>query len=155
VQLQGAVEGERALIDLLLEVDRTGRGAYNAAKYAAYDQFLGGWCLRTRRFGRERRTRPLAVFVARRAEAIPPLLHAADRAMTLGFGAPGRYESAAFDYPGRAHTAFTCMEWLLAGVAIALRLPMLPRGVRGRGTELKPERVALLPQEWWPAKAHR
>jgi hypothetical protein len=44
-----------------------------------------------------------------------------------------------------------CMEWLLAGEPIALRLPALPRGVRGRETELKPERVALLPEEWWPA----
>jgi Replication-relaxation len=153
VQLQGTLEGERAVIDMLLEVDRTGRGAYNAAKYAAYDQFLGGWCLRTRRFGSERRTRPLVVFVARRSEAIPTLLHAADRGMTLGFGAPGRYDPAAFDYPGRAHTGFTCMEWLLAGEAIALRLPMLPPRVRGRETELKPQRVALLPEQWWPAKA--
>jgi hypothetical protein len=143
------------VIDLLLEVDRTGRGAYNAAKYAAYDEFLGGWCLRTRRFGRERRTRPLAVFVGRRAEAIPALLHAADGAMALGFGAPGRYEPAAFDHRGRAHTAFTCMEWLLAGEAVALRLPALPPEVRGSETPLKPERVALLPEEWWPAKAHR
>jgi Replication-relaxation/Type IV secretion-system coupling protein DNA-binding domain len=155
VQLQGEVEGERAVIDLLVEVDRSGRGAYNAGKYAAYDQFLGGWCLRTRRFGRERRTRPILVFVARRAEAIPALLHAADRAITLGFGARGHYEPAAFDYPGRAHTAFTCMEWLLAGEAIALRLPKLPPEVRGSETELKPDRVALLPEEWWPAKAHR
>jgi hypothetical protein len=154
VQLHGTLGGERAVIDLLLEVDRTGRGAYNAAKYAAYDQFLGGWCLRTRRFGRERRTRPLAVFVARRAEAIPPLLHGADRAMTLGFGAPGRYEPAAFDYPGRVHTAFACMDWLLGGEAMALRLPALPPEVRGRETELKPERVALLPEEWWPARGN-
>jgi hypothetical protein len=95
------------------------------------------------------------VFVARRADAIPALLHAADRGMTLGVGAPGRYEPAAFDYPGRAHTAFTCMEWLLAGEAIALRLPMLPPEVRGRETEIKPERVALLPEQWWPAKADR
>jgi hypothetical protein len=155
LQLQGTVEGERAVIDLLLEVDRTGRGAYNAAKYAAYDQFLGGWCLRTRRFGRERRTRPLVVFVAGRADAIPALLHGADRAMTLGFGAPGRYEPTAFEYPGRAHTAFSCMEWLLAGHAIALRLPMLPPQVRGSETELKPQRVALLSEEWWPVKAGR
>jgi hypothetical protein len=150
VQLHGDLEGERAMIDLLLEIDRTGRGAYNAAKYAAYDQFLGGWCLRTRRFGRERRSRPVVVFVASRADKIPPLLHAADRAMTLGFGAPGRYEPASFEYPGRAHTAFTCMEWLLAGEPLALRLPPLPPEVRGRETEMRPERVALLPEQWWP-----
>jgi hypothetical protein len=92
----------------------------------------------------------VVVFVAHRADKIPPLLDAADRTMALGFGAPGRYEPAAFDYPGRTHTAFTCMEWLLGGEALALQLPQLPPGVRGRETELRPQRVALLPEQWWP-----
>jgi len=140
------------VIDLLLEVDRTGRGAYNAAKFAAYDQFLGGWCLRTRRFGRERKTRPIVVFVARRAKTVLTLLTRADPAMTLGFGSPGSYDPSTFEYPGRAHTAFTCMEWLLAGEPLALRLPALPPQVRGGDTELRPERVALLPEEWWPQR---
>jgi hypothetical protein len=47
------------------------------------------------------------------------------------------------------------MEWLLAGQAFALRLPALPPEVRGREAELKPERVALLPEGWWPAKVDR
>ncbi|MCP9491541.1 MAG: type IV secretion system DNA-binding domain-containing protein [Solirubrobacteraceae bacterium MAG38_C4-C5] len=151
VQMRGPVDGGRAVIDLLLEVDRTDRGAYNAAKYAAYDHFLGGWCLRTRRFGHERATRPLVVFVARQARAVPALLASADRAMTLGFGAPGRYEPSDFEYPGRAHIAFTCMEWLLAGDGIALRLPDLPPKARGSETQMRPERVALVPEAWWPA----
>jgi len=152
VQLQGQVADQRAVIDLLLEVDRSGRGAYNAAKYAAYDQFLGGWCMRTRRFGRERGTRPVVVFVARSAKTVLTLLHRADRAMTLGFGPPGGYDASGFEYPGRAHTAFTCMEWLLAGEPLALRLPALPPQVRGSETELRPERVALLPEDWWPSR---
>ena len=150
VQLQGAVRGERAVIDLLLEVDRTGRGAYNRDKYVAYDHFLGGWCLRTRHFGGQRGTRPVVVFVARQAQAALALLHQADRAMTLGFGRRGRYDPSEFEYPGRAHTAFTCLEWLLRGEAIALQLPSLPPEVRGSDTPLRPERVALLPEEWWP-----
>jgi hypothetical protein len=79
------------------------------------------------------------------------LLHAADQAMTLGFGVRGRYEPTQFEFPGRAHTAFTCLDWLLAGRALALRLPPLPLQVRGQHTELRPERVALLPEEWWPS----
>jgi hypothetical protein len=79
VQLQGTMDGERAVIDLLLDVDRTGRGAYNAAEYAAYDQFLGGCACGRAASARERRTRPLVSFVARRAEAIPTLLRAAAR----------------------------------------------------------------------------
>jgi len=142
------VSGQRALIDLPIEVDRTGRGAYNASKLSAYDQFLGGWCLRTRHWGRERRTRPLVVFVAHSPKAMLALLHAADQAMTLGFG--GRYQPTQFEFPGRAHSAFTCLDWLLAGHAFALRLPSLPPPMRRRHTELRPDHVALLPEEWWP-----
>jgi hypothetical protein len=150
-QLQGRDRTERAVIDLLVEVDRTGRGAYNASKFTAYDHFLGGWCLRTRHWGRERRTRPVVVFVAHSPKAMLALLSGADQAMTLGFGGRGRYEPAQFAFPGRAHSAFTCLDWLLAGRAIALRLPPLPPPVRGEHTELRPEPVSLLPEDWWPA----
>jgi hypothetical protein len=153
VQLQGQAGPQRAVIDLLVEVDRTGRGAYNATKFTAYDHFLGGWCLRTRHWGNERCTRPVVVFVAHSPQAMLALLHGADQAMTFGFGARGRYEPAQFEFPGRAHTAFTCLDWLLAGRPLALRLPPLPPQVRGRHTELRPEHVALLPAEWWPAAA--
>jgi len=150
VQLHGP---EQERIDMLLEVDRTSRSAYNQRKFTAYDHFLGGWCLRTRRFGDELRTRPLMVFVTHQARATLALLSAADEAMTLGFGAPGTYEAAAFEYPGRAHIAFTCLEWLLAGHGLALRLPALPPHVRGRETQMQPERVALVPEAWWPRRA--
>jgi hypothetical protein len=151
IQLHGHFGGQRAVIDLLIEVDRTNRGAYNATKFTAYDQFLGGWCLRTRHWGNDRRTRPVVVFVAHSPKAMLALLHGADQAMTLGFGARGRYQAAQYEFPGRAHTAFTCLDWLLAGRALALRLPALPPQVRGQHTELRPAHVALLPEEWWPA----
>ena len=92
------------------------------------------------------------LFVARSAKATLTLLHAADAAMSLGFAPRGQYDPAAFTYPGRAHTAFTCLDWLLAGHAVALRLPPLPPQVRGHDTELRPERVALLPERWWPRR---
>lgn len=155
LQLQGPVDGRRAVIDMLVEVDRTGRGAYNADKFTAYDHFLGGWCLRTRRFGQERRSRPLLLVVAATPKTLPALLHAADPAMTLGFAGRGHYDPSAFTYPGRAHTAFTCLEWLLAGQAVAFRLPPLPPQVRGTGTELRHERVALLPEDWRPRPGPR
>jgi hypothetical protein len=46
------------------------------------------------------------------------------------------------------------MEWLLAGEARTLRLPILPPEVCGSETELKPERVALLPEQWWPPRGN-
>jgi hypothetical protein len=106
IQLDGQAGGQRATIDLLVEVDRTGRGAYNAGKFAAYDHFLGGSCLRTRHRNKERRMRPVVVFVAHSPRAMLAVLHGADRAMRLAFGGRGRYESAQFEFPGRAHAAF-------------------------------------------------
>ena len=149
VQLQGPVDGERAVLDMLIEVDRTGRGSYNHAKFIAYDHFLGGWCLRTRRWGKERGSRPLVVFVGQTARAALSLLGAADAAMSLGFAERGQYDPTTFAYPGRAHTAFTTLEWLVGGLGFGLRLPALPPRVRGSDTPLRPERVALLPEEWW------
>lgn len=47
------------------------------------------------------------------------------------------------------------MEWLLAGQAVALRVPGLPGQVRGRETQMQPERVALVPEQWWPVSIAR
>jgi predicted transcriptional regulator len=150
VRMLGPVgDDDHAAIDLLVEVDPTGRSAANEQKFAAYDQFLGGWCMRTRRF--EDTGRPLVVFVARHSRGVDALLAAADRSMSLGFGAPGCYDRSSFDYPGRAQTAFTCVAWLLAGEGFALRLDRLPPEVRGSDTEMPwPERIALFPEAWCP-----
>lgn len=152
VELQGPVGPRRGALDMLVEMGGHGRAGRDAERFTAYDHFLGGWCLRTRRWGYERRGRPVVVFVALSPKLLFTLLRTADSAMTLGFSSPGRYDPAEFDYPGRAHVAFTCLEWLLGGQALALRLPALPPRVRGVEAELRPERVALLPEEWWPAR---
>ncbi len=78
---------------------------------------------------------------------------AADPVMTLGYAAPGVYDEKEFDYPGRGHTAFTCMQWLLAGYGHAMRLPDLPPRLRDYEDRMEPELVALLPEAWWPAQA--
>jgi hypothetical protein len=54
-------------------------------------------------------------------------------------------------FPGRAHAGFTCLDWLLAGQALALRLPPMPPQVRGQHSDLRPGRAALLPEAWRPA----
>ena len=69
--------------------------------------------------------------------------------MTVGVGLPG-HERSTYHYYGRTHTAFTCMTWLLGGRAYALRMPSTPPTVRGRDTPLEADRVALLPEAWWP-----
>jgi hypothetical protein len=45
--------------------------------------------------------------------------------MTVGFASPGSYDRGGFDYPGRPHTVFA----------------------------MRPEHVALLPEEWWPRRS--
>jgi hypothetical protein len=151
IQLDGQAGGRRATIDLLVEVDRTGRGASNATKLTAYDHFLGGWCLRTRHWGTERRTRPVVVFVVHSPGRSSPPTRRRRRHGALGVGGRGRYEPTHFEFPGRAHAGFTCLDWLLAGQALALRLPPMPAQVRGQHSDLRPGRAALLPEAWRPA----
>jgi hypothetical protein len=54
------------------------------------------------------------------------LLAVAEYAMTLGNSGRGRHEPARFDFPVRAHTAFTCLEWRLPGPRDRARQPPLP-----------------------------
>ena len=142
---------ETRTLSLLIEVDRTARGSYNSEKFVAYDHFLAGWCMKTRRYGRELRARPIVVFVAQSPKAALSLLARADEDMTVGVGLPG-HERSAFVFHGRSHTAFTCMTWLLGGCAYALRMPATPPSLRGRDTPLEAEAVALLPEAWWPKR---
>jgi len=153
LSLDGPANGRKATADLLVEIDCAGRRRPAAAdRLAAYDHFLGGWCLRTRRFAEDARGRPLALFVSTTSERMLKLIAAADEEMTLGFAAQGQYEPSEFAYPGRAHVAFTCLDWLLGGSATALRLPPLPPDARGDGAPMRPETTALLPPAWWTAR---
>ena len=136
------------MIDLLIEVDRSGRGAYNASKFTAYDHFLGGWCLRTRHWGRERRSRPIVVFVAHSPQAMLTLLAAADQAMTPRLRRPRPLRTSPVRLPRpRPHRVHL--------PRLAARRPRDRasgcRPCRHRcavdDTELRPERVALLPEE--------
>jgi Replication-relaxation len=151
VRLDGPLAGRARTLNLLLEIDRTARGSYNSEKFVAYDHFLAGWCMKTRRYGRELHARPVVVFVAQNPKAALRLLARADEEMAVGIGLPGQQRDS-YQFHGRTHTAFTCMTWLLGGQAYALRMPPLPPGVRGRDTPLDAQAVALLPEAWWPKK---
>lgn len=121
VRLDGPLAGQPRTLSLLIEVDRTARGSYNSEKFVAYDHFLAGWCLKTRRYGRELRARPVVVFVAQNPHAALRLLARADEEMTVGLGLPG-HERSTYQFYGRTHTVFTCMTWLLGGHAYGLRM---------------------------------
>jgi HAMP domain-containing protein len=152
LQLTGPVNGTRQIVDLMLEVDLTGRGSYNDAKFAAYDHFLGGWYRHTRRYGAERKRRPIVLFVARTTKDLPPLLVAADAQMRLGFSAQAVYDPAAQWYPGREHLAITTVDWLVGGQLRAVALDPLPPSVRGTDTKMTARFVDIVPPSWWAAK---
>jgi hypothetical protein len=67
--------------------------------------------------------------------------------MTVGLGTTGR-DPNAYQYHGRTHTAFTCIDWLLGGHAYALRMAPMPQ--RDGVPLIDAHAVALLPESWWP-----
>jgi hypothetical protein len=150
VQLAGDLAGETRSIDMLVELDRTGRPSYNEDKFVAYDHFLAGWCMRLARFGpRQRNARPLVVFVCETEKAARALLDRADALMNVGIGLSG-HDPETYQYFGRSHTAFTCLHWVLGGQPYALTMPALPPAVRGQDMAWEPQVRALLPEAWWP-----
>jgi hypothetical protein len=148
VQMTGHVAGERRSLKMLLEIDRTSDASYNADKLIAYDHFLAGWCLRTRTFAT---ARPLVVFVARSPRSALRLLARANDVMTLGIGISG-HDRQTYQHYGRTHTAFTCIDWILAGQAYALRMSPVPPERRDEALRVDAEGVALLPEAWWPKR---
>ena len=69
--------------------------------------------------------------------------------MTVGIGTRG-HDRHAYEYHGRTHTAFTCIDWLLAGHAYALRMAPVPAQSSGSALACEADPVALLPESWWP-----
>ena len=72
--------------------------------------------------------------------------------MTVGLGISG-HDRQTYQYYGRTHTAFTCIDWILAGQAYALRIAPVPPEPRGGALHVDAEAVVLLPESWWPARA--
>jgi hypothetical protein len=142
VHMTGHVAGRRRSLTMLLEIDRTERPAYNTDKLIAYDHFLAGWCQRTRTFAN---ARPLVVYIAGSPRHALRLLARASDVMTVGIGTR---DPDACEYHGRTHTAFTCIDWLLAGQAYALRMASTPQVAEQ--LTLDADAVALLPEAWWP-----
>jgi hypothetical protein len=144
--MTGHVAEQRRSLKMLLEIDRTDDASYNTDKLIAYDHFLAGWCLRTRAFAT---ARPLVVFVTRSPRAALRLLSRANDVMTVGLGISG-HDRQTYQYYGRTHTAFTCIDWILGGHAYALRMAPIPPERPESALACEAEAVALLPETWWP-----
>ena len=69
--------------------------------------------------------------------------------MTVGLGISG-HDRQTYQYYGRTHTAFTCIDWILGGQAYALRVAPVPPDRQDDAIPIDAEAVALLPEAWWP-----
>ena len=137
-------------VDLLVELDRTRRPAYNRRKLIASDEFLTGWCLshqRVRESGR-----PVVIFVCPDDARVRALMKVADECMTGRIGQPGEPDYR-WRYPGREHMLFTSEEKIHHGSMLALRLPQLPRRLRWEPDETyRTTLTTILPLELVPER---
>jgi hypothetical protein len=138
-------------LDLLVELDRTSRPAYNRRKLIAYDEFLTAWGLLCRRV--QDQGRPVVIFVCQDEPRMRGLMETADRLMV---GRIGHREMPAhhWRYPGREHLLFTVEELIHHSSLLAWRLPPLPPEVRRAvdGAMQAPQSVTILPTDLMPLK---
>lgn len=138
-------------VDLLVELDRTRRPAYNTRKLVAYDEFLTGWALLRQRV--QERGRPVTIFVCSDEKRMRGLMEAADRLVVGRIGQLGM-PAHHWRYPGREHLLFTTEELIHHGSLLAWRLHPLPPDVRraAEDGELAPsaELVTILPTDLMP-----
>jgi Replication-relaxation len=135
--------------DLLVELDRTSRPAYNRNKLIAYDEFLTGWgllCQRVQEHGR-----PVVIFVCRDKKRRRGLMETADRLLVGCIGHPDM-PAHHWRYPGREHLLFTTEELIHHGSLLAWRLPALPPSVRRAAADDGPpeQLVTVLPTDLMP-----
>lgn len=141
-------KGDSREVDLLVELDRTERPAYNREKLIAYDEFLTGWCLSHPRTCAQ--GRPVVIFVCLNVRSTRSLLKVADEVMTGRVGQLGE-PAYRWRYPGREHMLFTSEEMVHHGSMLAVRLPHEPRGLRSDPDEtFRTTLTTILPFELVP-----
>ena len=136
-------------LDLLVELDRTSRPAYNRRKLIAYDEFLTGWGLLCQRV--QERGRPVVIFVCQDRRRMLGLMETADRLVVGRVGHLGM-PAEHWRYPGREHLLFTMEKLIHHSSLLAWRLPPLPPEVRraAEGAARSPQSVTILPTDLMP-----
>lgn len=148
LELDLSLGDERRRVDLLVELDRSGRPSSNYEKFRRYDALLNGWAMALPRY-RSLGEPPVVVFVVEDDEKALQFLRAADRIMTGRIGKWGVPEAT---WPAYGRRRLFVMSELDAhqGTLRAQRLPEHPPALRkalgGRRGAVKPEQVgSLLP----------
>jgi Replication-relaxation len=154
VELDLSIGDERRRVDLLVELDRTGRPSSNVEKFRRYDALITAWGSSHPRYGpRGLGEPPIVAFVVEDDERAQQFVRAADRVIT---GRLGRWGTSEPSWPayGRRRTFFVSEIDVHQGTLRALRLPEHPPAVRRslygpRRAGLQPEQVpSLLPQAY-------
>lgn len=139
-------------VDLLVELDRTSRPAYNRKKLIAYDEFLSGWSLLRPRV--QQHGRPVVVFVCPDERRLRGLMKVADGLVVGRIGQLGM-PADHWRYPGREHLLFTIEKLIHYDSLLAWRLPALPPDVRraADGGGLPAQLVTILPEDLMPLES--
>jgi hypothetical protein len=156
VELDLSLGDKRRRVELLIELDRSGRPSSNHEKFRRYDALLNGWALALRRYQKLGEP-PVVVFVVGDDDKAVQFLRAADRIMTGRVGKWGVPEAAWPAY-GRRRMFVVAERDVHQGTLRAQRLPEHPPALRAavtrRGARLTPEQVAsLLPFPFLRARA--
>jgi Replication-relaxation len=147
VHLDLSLGDKRRRVELLIELDRSGRPSSNHEKFRRYDALLNGWAMalpRYQKFGEP----PVVLFVVEDDERAGQFLRAADRIVTGRVGKWGVPEAAWPAY-GRRRMFVVAERDVHQGTLRAQRLPEHPPALRkalSGGARFNPEQVAgLLP----------
>jgi hypothetical protein len=148
VRTEVSIPSRGLAFDVLVEMDRTGRPAYNEEKLRQYDAFLLGWSLLLDRYKEHLGgNRPIVIFVCPDHRRALALAERADRLMTAHLGVIGSPPATHY-YAGREHTLFAVESDIHHGSPAVIALDPLPPAVRAEvsGTT-RPllHRRALLP----------
>jgi hypothetical protein len=150
VELDLSLGDQRRRVELLVELDRSGRASSNYDKFRRYDALLNGWAMAVPRY-RALGEPPIVVFVVEDDHKTAQFLRSADRIMTGRVGKWGVPEAAWPAY-GRRRTFVMCERDIHQGTLRSQRLPEHPPALREalrgrRAGRTEPEQVAsLLPR---------
>ncbi len=148
IELDLSLGNTKRRVELLVELDRSGRPSSNYEKFRRYDALLNGWAMAHSRY-KALGEPPVVVFVVEDDERAIQFLRGADRIVTGRVGKWGTPE-AGWPAQGRRRLFVVAERDVHQGTLRAQRLPEHPPALReslsgGRG-RMKPEQVpSLLP----------
>lgn len=153
VELDLSMSSQSRRVDLLIEMDRTGRASSNADKFKRYDAMLNGWALSTARY-RALGEAPVAVFVVQDDDKARQFLALADRLMTGRIATWGNDE-ATWPHYGRKRLFVVAERDVHMGTLRALRLPEHPPALRRKLAGRKGEKLVVEQVPWFLPPAFR